>query len=109
MQTYSNLGDSLVAAADALCDLGRAEEGRREYGRGMEAYSAACGMSSSEAGDDLPGLLYNWGVGLHSAGTHLNVCPLPPSVCLSACRSNLDAKPSSAEAEAAYSDFAQRR
>ena len=43
------------------------------YGKAMEAYSNACSMSSTEAGDDLPGLLHNWGVGLHSAGTHLEV------------------------------------
>ena len=32
-------------------------------------------LSSSEDGDDLPGLLNNWGVGLHSQGTHAKVRP----------------------------------
>ncbi len=41
----------------------------------MAAYAAACGLSSSEAGDDLPALLFNWGVGLHSLGTHAPVRP----------------------------------
>jgi tetratricopeptide (TPR) repeat protein len=33
----------------------------------MEAYGRACGLSSSEHGDDLPGLLCNWGAGLLAA------------------------------------------
>lgn len=43
------------------------------YGEAMAAYSKACMLSSSEEGDDLAGLLFNWGVGLHSLGTHVKV------------------------------------
>lgn len=43
------------------------------YGEAMAAYAKACSLSSSEDGDDLPGLLHNWGVGLHSLGTHARV------------------------------------
>ncbi|KAK9838501.1 hypothetical protein WJX81_003740 [Elliptochloris bilobata] len=46
------------------------EQSRRLYAEAMAAYAAACSLSSSEAGDDLPALLFNWGVGLHSLGTH---------------------------------------
>jgi len=57
------------AAAAAAAEAGRL------YAEAMAAYSAACGLSSSEAGDDLPALLFNWGVGLHSLGTHAPVRP----------------------------------
>ena len=43
------------------------------YEEAMRAYERACQLSASEAGDDLPGLLHNWGVGLHSLGTHAQV------------------------------------
>lgn len=36
------------------------------FGRAREAYARACSVSDSEKGDDLPSLLYNWGVGLYA-------------------------------------------
>lgn len=39
----------------------------------MQAFETACSMSSSEQGDDLPGLLHNWGVGLSTMANQLNV------------------------------------
>lgn len=76
-QTWSNLADTLVAAAELLADAGDAaaagQEAGRLYAEAMAAYAAACGLSSSETGDDLPALLFNWGVGLHSLGTHAPV------------------------------------
>lgn len=39
----------------------------------MQAFEAACSMTSSEQGDDLPGLLHNWGVGLSSMADQLQV------------------------------------
>lgn len=77
LQTWSNLADTLVAAAELLSEAGDAaaagQESRRLYAEAMAAYAAACGLSSSETGDDLPALLFNWGVGLHSLGTHAQV------------------------------------
>ena len=78
-QTWSNLADTLVAAAELLAEAGDAaaagQEPGRLYAEAMAAYAAACGLSSSEAGDDLPTLLFNWAVGLHSLGTHAPVRP----------------------------------
>ena len=73
MQTFSNLADALVSAAEHLGREGLQDRSRQVYGEAMDAYAKACSMSSSEAGDDLPGLLHNWGVGLHSAGVTLQV------------------------------------
>ena len=71
----SNLGDVLVSLGEQQAGSGQQEAAVVSYGKAMEAYNNACSTSSSEAGDDLPGLLHNWGVGLHSAGTHLQVLP----------------------------------
>lgn len=73
VQVASNLGDVLVSIGEQQVASGQQEAARESYGKAMEAYSNACSTSSSEAGDDLPGLLHNWGVGLHSAGTCLQV------------------------------------
>ena len=74
LQTWSNLADTLVARAELLDEDGDAESCvAAVYGEAMAAYSKACMLSSSEEGDDLPGLLFNWGVGLHSLGTHAKV------------------------------------
>ena len=79
LQTWSNLADTLVAAAELSAEAGDAaaagQESGRLYAAAMAAYAAACGLSSSETGDDLPALLFNWGVGLHSLGTHAQVGP----------------------------------
>ena len=57
---------------------GSAEQAGREasqqaYEEGMEAYAMACSLTSTEQGDDLPGLLHNWGVGLRSKAEHTAV------------------------------------
>ena len=67
LQTWSNLADTLALYGAA-------------YGEAMRAYERACQLSTSEAGDDLPGLLHNWGVGLHSLGTHAQVRAHSPGV-----------------------------
>jgi hypothetical protein len=70
-QAGPNCGQAAAAAAAA-------------YREAMAAYRRACSMSSSEEGDDLPGLLYNWGVALHSLGTHTRVRGLnPKTLCCS--------------------------
>ncbi len=82
-----NLADTLVRRAEALQEGGPGggapEKARAQvaYERAMAAYERACGLSSSEAGDDLPGLLHNWGVGLHSLGTHALVRGFDRDLC----------------------------
>ena len=73
LQTLNNLADALVAAAEAHADLGQHGQAASLYRDAMQAYNRACSLSSSENGDDLPGLLHNWGSGLHSAGSHVQV------------------------------------
>lgn len=74
LQTWSNLADMLVARAELLHEAAESEASvAAVYGEAMAAYGRACMLSSSEEGDDLPGLLNNWGVGLHSLGTHAKV------------------------------------
>ncbi len=74
LQTWSNLADTLVSQAELLEQQGVADARVPSlYSKAMAAYGKACMLSSSEEGDDLPGLLNNWGVGLHSQGTHAKV------------------------------------
>ena len=68
----------LVARAELLDEAAESEASvAAVYGEAMAAYGRACMLSSSEDGDDLPGLLNNWGVGLHSLGTHAKVALRP--------------------------------
>jgi hypothetical protein len=39
--------------------------------RALQCYARACGACDSARGDDLPGLLHNWGVGLYTAASRL--------------------------------------
>ena len=74
LQTWSNLADTLVSQAELLEQQGMADGcAAFMYTEAMAAYGKACMLSSSEEGDDLPGLLNNWGVGLHSQGLHTKV------------------------------------
>ncbi|BDA41286.1 hypothetical protein COCOBI_02-0660 [Coccomyxa sp. Obi] len=78
--TWSNLADTLVKRAELLQEAGDAEDCISSvYGEAMAAYAKACSLCSSEDGDDLPGLLHNWGVGLHSLGTHARNAALASS------------------------------
>lgn len=47
--------------------LSRRSQGQALFSQAMQAYERSCALSDSEAGDDLPGLLHNWGCGLHAA------------------------------------------
>ena len=76
VQTWSNLGDALVSLAEQHFDSGQADSSRAAYSQATEAYERSCTLSSSDQGDDLPSLLHNWGVGLHSMGTHSQVSVL---------------------------------
>jgi hypothetical protein len=77
VQTWSNLADVLVQHAELCCEQGaEANSGAQPqvfYSQAREAYSHACSLSSSENGDDLPGLLLNWGVALLSMAKHAQV------------------------------------
>lgn len=77
MQTWSNLADVLVQHADLCAERGGpgAAAAGPLYGQAREAYSRACELSSSENGDDLPGLLHNWGVALLGMARHAQVSP----------------------------------
>lgn len=73
VQTHSNLGDTLVSAAEAFLESSQMERSRHSYAEAFASYADACSLSTSEAGDDLPGLLQNWGLGLQSAGLGFKV------------------------------------
>ena len=65
-----------MAAAEFLIQAGKTDQAKQIYSDAMTQYDKSCSLSSSDDGDDLPGLLNNWGVGLHSAGCHLKVLTL---------------------------------
>lgn len=87
MQTWGNRADAFVRQAELMAESSTAGEAgqqasRHAYAQSMEAYGTACSLTSSEQGDDLPGLLHNWGVGLASMAEHTQVtlllaCTLP--------------------------------
>lgn len=70
VQTWGNRADALVRQAELLAEVTPAQLGENAVGQSfaeaLQAYEKACSMTSSEQGDDLPGLLHNWGVGLRS-------------------------------------------
>ena len=67
----------MVRQAELLAEIeGGQSDGSavgQAYSQAMQAYDRACSMTSSEQGDDLPGLLHNWGVGLRSMADHQQV------------------------------------
>ena len=77
VQTWGNRADAFVRQAELMAESsaghGGKEAVRQTYEQGMAAYGTACSLSSSEQGDDLPGLLHNWGVGLISMAQHSQV------------------------------------
>lgn len=68
MQTWSNLADVLIELAQALAATKRLTDAEEAVTRAHTAYQSATSLSSSEDGDDLPGLLCNWGTGLTAVG-----------------------------------------
>jgi trimeric autotransporter adhesin len=59
--TAINLADALAQKAGLLAAAGTgADAVRGAFAAADAAYAAACAVSSSERGDDLPGLLLNW-------------------------------------------------
>ncbi|EFJ48167.1 hypothetical protein VOLCADRAFT_91252 [Volvox carteri f. nagariensis] len=51
--------------------MAREAESQSDFSAAISSYEAACSMSDSTQGDDLPGLLCNWGAGLRSLATCL--------------------------------------
>lgn len=74
LQTWGNIGDALTRQGELQSEAGDSSAGQDAFGQAMQAFEMACSMSSSEQGDDLPGLLHNWGVGLSSMADHIMVC-----------------------------------
>jgi hypothetical protein len=68
------MADALVQQGERLASAGDAAGARAAFGEALAAYERSCGLSDSEAGDDLPSLLHNWGVGLHSVSKAAQVC-----------------------------------
>lgn len=68
MQTWSNLADALIQLAQAHAARGQMGDARAAVVTARAAYVSATSLSESDAGDDLPGLLCNWGTGLTAAG-----------------------------------------
>lgn len=68
MQTWSNLADALIQLAQALSATQRLQEAEEAVARACASYQQSTALSSSEDGDDLPGLLCNWGTGLTAVG-----------------------------------------
>ena len=80
------MADAMVRQAELAAEVDDAigqsgDASRQAYSQAMVAYSKACSMSSSDQGDDLPGLLHNWGVGLRSLADHQQVSPVLPAAC----------------------------
>ena len=74
MQTWGNKADASVRQGELLAETQSDHTASQQaYAHAMEAYNTACSMSTSDQGDDLPGLLHNWGVGLRSLAEHEQV------------------------------------
>ena len=54
------------AGGDAAAAAAAAAEARALFARSDETYQLACGCLDTESGDDLAGLLYDWGCTLHA-------------------------------------------
>ncbi len=89
VQTWGNRADALVRQAELLAEVTPAQSGDdavgQAFAQAMQAYEKACSMTSSEQGDDLPGLLHNWGVGLRSMADLQKVLSLSQTCSCRAC------------------------
>ena len=66
-----NLADARVKCAECAGDAGDRDAARRAFDAAFETFNEACGRADSQAGDDLGGLLYDWGCGLVAAAGNL--------------------------------------
>jgi len=62
-----------VQQGEAAIAAGGPAAAESAFAAALAAYEHSCALSDSEAGDDLPSLLHNWGVGLHSIAKHAQV------------------------------------
>jgi hypothetical protein len=74
VETLTDLADALMQRAEARAAVARAAPSQPttatpedDVQRALHLYARACGACDSARGDDLPGLLHNWGVGLYTA------------------------------------------
>lgn len=71
VEALTDLADALMQRAEARSSLAAAAAAsvavESDVARALELYARACGACDSAQGDDLPGLLHNWGVGLYTA------------------------------------------
>eukprot|EP00873_Tetraselmis_striata_P005025 jgi/Tetstr1/425289/TSEL_015740.t1 len=62
--TLGNMADAYVKLGEAACKAGAGGAGQEAFQAAEGAYEAACSLCDSASGDDLPGLLYDWGAAL---------------------------------------------
>jgi hypothetical protein len=67
------MADAYVKLGEVLCKTDRGPEGEEAFAKALVTYEAACGLCDSARGDDLPGLLYDWGVGLNTIASYAQV------------------------------------
>ncbi|KAG1656018.1 hypothetical protein FOA52_005646 [Chlamydomonas sp. UWO 241] len=74
--TWSNLADCVMSHAQLLHDSASASGGQSDAAEAacrsaLQSYERSCSLCDSTQGDDLPGLLCNWGSGLLAAASIL--------------------------------------
>ena len=65
--TAVNRADALKQAGDLALDAGDTAAAQAALTAADSAYAASVSTASSDDGDDIPSILHNWGVALHSA------------------------------------------
>lgn len=83
VELLTNVGDCCIQRAELAASSSDSsgshlpppwDLAKQYYERGLEAYASACANADARIGDDLAGLLQNWGVGLFSVA-QVNLCP----------------------------------
>jgi hypothetical protein len=91
-----NLADARVKCAECAAECGEREAAHNTFTAAFRTYEAACGRADSQAGDDLGGLLFDWGCGLVASANNLaesaaSSNPAAAGAALSAAHATLDA------------------
>lgn len=73
LQTLGNMADAYVKLGEAACKAGAGGAGQEAFQAAEGAYEAACSLCDSASGDDLPGLLYDWGAALFTMAGYAQV------------------------------------
>ena len=66
-ETFLNLADAHAQLGGLAAAAGDTGAAAAAFSTAFDTYARACALSSSDQGDDLPGLLVNWGGALHEA------------------------------------------